>query len=36
MGDFLAIGMIVGGMGLCWLYAVAIHRGMSDAPEAKP
>ena len=35
MGDAIALALIVGGMGLCWLYAVAIDRGMSD-PEVKP
>ncbi len=36
MGDLLAIGMIVGGMFLCWLYAWAIDRFMGDGPEARP
>lgn len=36
MGDIVAVGLIVGGMALCWLYAVALDRGMSDGPQVKP
>jgi hypothetical protein len=38
VGDVLAVGMIVGGMALCWLYAVALDRGLSsdDGPKVKP
>lgn len=36
MSDVLCIGMIVGGMAICWLYAVAIDRGMSEGPKVKP
>jgi hypothetical protein len=32
MGDVVAVGMIVIGMGLCWLYAVAIDRGSEVKP----
>jgi len=28
VGDVIAVGLIVGGMGLCWLYALAIERGL--------
>ncbi len=35
MGDVIAVGLIVVGMGLCWLYALAIDRGMSDEPKVK-
>jgi hypothetical protein len=36
MSDLIAIGLIVGGMALSWLYAIAISRGMSDGPQVKP
>jgi len=36
MADVIAIGMIVGGMALCWLYAVLIEKGMGDEPRVKP
>jgi hypothetical protein len=26
VGDVIAISILVGGVGLCWLYAVAIER----------
>jgi len=35
MGDVIAIGMIVGGMALCWIYAVLIERGMGQEPRVK-
>ena len=34
MSDIICIGMIVGGMALCWLYAAAIDRYM-DGPQVK-
>ncbi len=37
MSDLIAVGMIVGGMALSWLYALGIERSMGDLPEkAKP
>ena len=35
MADAIALGMIVGGMALCWLYAIAIQKGMGDEPRVK-
>jgi hypothetical protein len=36
MSDVIAIGLIVIPMALCWLYALAIERGMGDEPQVKP
>jgi hypothetical protein len=36
MGDAVALTLIVGGMALCWLYAVGIERFMGDQPKVKP
>jgi hypothetical protein len=35
MSDLISIGMIVAGMGLCWLYAVALHRNVTEDAEVK-
>jgi len=35
VADFFAVGLIAGGMLLCWLYAVAIDRNMRDDPGAR-